>query len=67
MHGLGEWKGIDPATGFFIWYWRPDGRTLKVADLVDDSDAARALAHLDALKDPRRKRTTATMWTSSLP
>ncbi len=54
MHGLGEWKGIDPATGFHL-VRAADGRTLKVADLVDDSDAARRSRILTALKDPAQK------------
>lgn len=54
MHGLGEWKGIDPATGFHL-VLAADGRTLKVADLVDDSDAARRSRILSALKDPAQK------------
>ena len=54
MHGLGEWKGIDPATGFHL-VLAADGRTLKVADLVDDSDAARRSRILTALKDPAQK------------
>jgi hypothetical protein len=33
----------------------PDGRVLKVADLVDDSDAARRSRVLTALKDPAQK------------
>ena len=54
MHGLGEWKGIDPATGFHLVLAR-DGRTLKVADLVDDSDQAKRSRVLSALKDPAQK------------
>ena len=54
MHGLGEWQGIDPATGFHL-ILAADGRTLKVADLVDDSDAARRSRILGALKDPAQK------------
>lgn len=54
MHGLGEWQGIDPATGFHL-VLAADGRTLKVADLVDDSDAARRSRILSALKDPAQK------------
>nr|WP_181375206.1 DEAD/DEAH box helicase [Polaromonas sp. H1N]AWD72190.1 DEAD-like helicase [Polaromonas sp. H1N] len=54
MHGLGEWKGIDPATGFHLIEAK-DGRTLKVADLVDDSDPARRSRVLTALKDPTQK------------
>jgi hypothetical protein len=54
MHGLGEWKGVDPATGFHRVQAR-DGRTLKVADLVDDSDPAARSRVLAALKDPAQK------------
>ena len=54
MHGMGEWKGIDPATGFHLVLTR-DGRTLKVADLVDDSDQAKRSRILTALKDPAQK------------
>ncbi len=54
MHGLGEWKGVDPATGFHLIAAK-DGRTLKVADLVDDSDPARRTRVLGALKDPAQK------------
>lgn len=54
MHCLGEWKGIDPATGFHLVQSK-DGRTLKVADLVDDSDQAKRSKVLMALKDPAQK------------
>lgn len=54
MHGLGEWKGVDPATGFHLVLGR-DGRTLRVADLVDDSDQAKRSNVLSALKDPAQK------------
>ena len=54
MHGMGEWKGIDPVTGFHLVLTR-DGRTLKVADLVDDSDQAERSRVLTALKDPAQK------------
>ena len=54
MHGLGEWKGVDPSTGFHL-IANPDGRTLKVADLVDDSDPSRRSKVLTALKDPAQK------------
>jgi hypothetical protein len=54
MHSLGEWKGIDPATGFHQIQTR-DGRMLKVADLVDDSDLAMRSRVLAALKDPAQK------------
>ena len=54
MHSLGEWKGIDPATGFHQVLTQ-DGRTLKVADLVDDSNLAMRSRVLAALKDPAQK------------
>lgn len=54
MHGLGEWKGVDPVTGFHLIAAK-DGRTLKVADLVDDSDPGQRSRVLGALKDPAQK------------
>jgi hypothetical protein len=54
MHALGEWKGIDEKTGFHLIATK-DGRTLKVADLVDDSDPAKRSRVLAALKDPTQK------------
>ena len=54
MHALGDWKGIDPATGFHLIETK-DGRCLKVADLVDDSDHVRRSRVLSALKDPAQK------------
>ncbi len=54
MHGLGKWEGVDPATGFHLVKTK-EGRTLKVADLVDDSDPARRSKVLTALKDPAQK------------
>jgi hypothetical protein len=54
MGALGEWEGVDPATGFHLVRTK-EGRVLKVADLVDDSDAARRSRVLAALKDPAHK------------
>ena len=54
MHGMGDWKGVDPITGFHLIEAK-GGRTLKVADLVDDSDPARRTRVLGALKDPAQK------------
>jgi len=54
MSSLGDWQGVDPATGFHLIKAK-DGRTLRVADLVDDSDAARRSKVLGALKDPAQK------------
>ncbi|MAF27676.1 MAG: DEAD/DEAH box helicase [Croceicoccus sp.] len=54
MEYLGEWQGADPETGFHR-VKLPDGRILKIADLVDDSDAAKRGKVLSALKDPSHK------------
>jgi superfamily II DNA or RNA helicase len=54
LHALGAWQGIDEATGFHR-LTAADGRTLKVADLVDDTDPARRARVLGALKDPAHK------------
>lgn len=51
MDALGDWKGVDPVTGFHM-IALPDGRTIKVADLVDDGDPAKRSKVLAALKDP---------------
>jgi len=53
IEALGEWQGIDPATGFQL-IKRPDGRVLRIADLVDD-DAAKRDRVSAALKDPAQK------------
>ena len=53
MGTLGEWQGVDPATGFHL-IRAPDGRMLKVADLVDD-DPARRDRVVGALRDPARR------------
>ncbi|MEO9230388.1 MAG: DEAD/DEAH box helicase, partial [Devosia sp.] len=54
MDALGTWKGVDPTTGFHL-IEQPGGRILKVADLVDDSDAVKRSKVLSALKDPAQK------------
>ncbi len=54
MNSLGGWKGTDPLTGFHLVEAK-DGRMLKVADLVDDSDATKRSKILTALKDPAQK------------
>lgn len=54
MSALGDWKGVDPVTGFHQ-VLAANGRVLKVADLVDDSDPARRSRVLGALKDPAQK------------
>lgn len=55
---LGEWQGIDPATGFQLVKVPDDrkggGRILRIADLVDD-DASRRDRVSAALKDPTQK------------
>ena len=54
LHYLGKWTGADPVTGFELVVMA-DGRVLKIADLVDDSDPARRSKVLAALKDPAHK------------
>lgn len=54
MSVLGEWNGIEESTGFHL-IKTPDGRTLKIADLVDDTDSAKRSRVLAALKDPEQK------------
>lgn len=50
---LGEWQGVDTATGFQL-VKTPEGRVLRIADLVDDAPAKRD--HVSAaLKDPAQK------------
>ncbi|CAJ3147686.1 MULTISPECIES: DEAD/DEAH box helicase [Burkholderia] len=53
IEALGEWQGIDAATGFQL-VKRPDGRLLRIADLVDD-DATKRDRVSAALKDPAQK------------
>jgi hypothetical protein len=50
---LGEWQGIDEATGFQL-VKTPQGRVLRIADLVDD-DPNRRDRVSTALKDPAQK------------
>lgn len=52
INQLGEWQGADPDTGFQL-VKTPDGRVLRVADLVDDNPVKRdKVAH--ALKQPEQ-------------
>lgn len=53
LHELGEWQGRDPATGFQL-VKTPEGRILRIADLVDDDPAKRDRVTA-ALKDPAQK------------
>ena len=53
IEALGEWQGIDAGTGFQL-VKRPDGRVMRIADLVDD-DAAKRDRVSAALKDPALK------------
>jgi hypothetical protein len=50
---LGEWQGIDAATGFQL-VKTPQGRVLRIADLVDDDVTKRERVSA-ALKDPAQK------------
>ncbi|MCJ8166043.1 DEAD/DEAH box helicase [Pontibacter sp. E15-1] len=51
---LGEWQGTDPVTGFHL-VKTPEGKTIRIADLVDD-DAAKRNRVSAALKMPEAKR-----------
>ncbi|MCB1203253.1 MAG: DEAD/DEAH box helicase [Verrucomicrobiae bacterium] len=53
LGALGEWQGKDDVTGFDL-VKRPDGKILKIADLVDDGPDRHAKV-LAALKDPAQK------------
>ncbi len=60
MNTLGEWKGVDPATGFHLIELPASAsgkpaRVIKVADLVDDSDPAKRTRVLAALKNPAHR------------
>ena len=50
---LGEWQGTDPATGFQL-VGTPDGRVLRIADLVDDDPVKRDRV-VATLRDPAQK------------
>jgi len=54
MDALGSWEGVDPVTGFHM-ITLPEGRTIKVADLVEDGDSAKRTKVLTALKDPSQR------------
>ena len=53
ISALGEWQGSDPATGFQL-VTTPEGRVLRIADLVDDDPNKRDRVSA-ALKDPAQK------------
>lgn len=53
MDALGTWKGADPVTGFHM-IELSNGKTIKVADLVDDDPAKRDRVSA-ALKDPKQR------------
>src|SRR5690606_23901939 len=50
---LGDWQGIDPDTGFHLVNL-PDGKTLRIADLVDDASKRHKVSA--ALKRPEAKK-----------
>jgi hypothetical protein len=54
MAALGKWMGTDEVTGFHLIHTHDD-RTLRVADLVDDTDLAKRSKVLAALKNPEQK------------
>jgi superfamily II DNA or RNA helicase len=53
IDALGEWQGTDATTGFQL-VKTPDGRILKIADLVEDEAVKRDKVSA-ALKDPAQK------------
>jgi len=53
IDALGEWKGLESDTGFQL-VETPDGRVLRIADLVDDEAVKRDKVSA-ALKDPTQK------------
>lgn len=53
IEALGEWLGIDAATGFQL-VKQPNGQVLRIADLVDDDTAKRERVSA-ALKDATQK------------
>ncbi len=53
IDALGDWQGSDPKTGFQL-VKTPEGRILKIADLVDDEAVKRDKVS-SALKDPAEK------------
>lgn len=53
IEALGDWQGTDPATGFQL-VRTVEGRTLRIADLVDDDPGKRDKVAA-ALKDPAQK------------
>ncbi|MFN0192195.1 MAG: DEAD/DEAH box helicase [Aestuariivirga sp.] len=53
MSALGKWQGTNSVTGFHL-IQRPDGRLLKIADLVDDDPEKRERV-IGALKNPKDK------------
>lgn len=54
MDSLGTWEGEDPVTGFHH-VRLPDGKLIKVADLVDDDPGKRDKV-VGALKDPKHRQ-----------
>ncbi len=53
MDHLGKWTGTDPETGFQL-IETADGRTIKIADLVDDDPSKRDRVSM-ALKNPEAR------------
>ena len=51
---LGDWQGVDPDTGFHL-VKTPEGKTLRIADLVED-DAGKRNKVSAALKMPEAKK-----------
>lgn len=54
INELGEWQGVDKVTGFQL-VKTPEGKLLRIADLVDDDPVKRDTVSA-ALKDPAQKQ-----------
>ncbi len=54
IHELGDWQGVDPETGFHL-VKTPEGKVLKIADLVDDDPTKRNRVSA-ALRAPEAKK-----------
>ena len=50
IHELGEWQGVDQETGFQLVKKTPEGKTLRIADLVDPENQALVQASLRSPK-----------------
>ena len=54
IHELGDWRGVDEETGFHL-VMTDDGKMLKIADLIDDTDHKQREKVQASLKLPEAK------------